>query len=150
MRKINDSRKLLGAVAATSLKDLAVLYKGLMKSNHPDKFTDPAEKEAAEVASKHIIDAYHFLVSVHKETHVANAEEYKPTFTASPIANWQYKAQVLHLSFADGSEYEFFDVAANLYNKFVNNDANLRFARRHIFETHPFRRVKKPAAPEGQ
>jgi curved DNA-binding protein CbpA len=149
MRKINDSRKLLGAEPGASLKGLAVLYKGLMKNHHPDKFTDPAEKEAAEATSKHIIDAYHFLVSVHKETHAANAAEYAPTFNASPIATWQYRTQALHLTFADGSEYEFFDVPANLYNKFVNNDANLRFARRHIFGSFPFRRVKK-SAPAGE
>ena len=53
------------------------------------------------------------------------------------------KAQVLQVYFSDGTEYEYYNVPQNVYNKFVNNDGNLRFARRHIFHSFTHRRVKK-------
>jgi DnaJ-class molecular chaperone len=142
-KKIIDSRKLLGATARTDLKELGVLYKGLMKTHHPDRFQDEAERHRAEESSKHIIDAYHFLVSIHPETHAANKEEFERTATTSVISDWRYKAMTLHLIFGDGSEYEYFGVPANVYNKFVNNNGNLRFARRHILNVFTYRRIKK-------
>jgi curved DNA-binding protein CbpA len=146
MKKILDSRRLLGATPKSDLKELGSLYKGLMKTHHPDKFTDEAEKHEAEAMSTRIIDAYHFLVSIAPETHELNKDEYEKLTTSSPISNWHYKAQVLQVYFADGTEYEYFNVPQNVYNKFVNNDANLRFARRHIFHVFPRRRVKKASA----
>lgn len=150
-KKILDSRKLLGATAKSSLKELNDLYKGLMKKHHPDRFQDEAERHQAEETSKHIIDANQFLVSIHVETHASNAEEFERTTTGSVISDWRYKAMTLHLIFGDGSEYEYFGVPQNVYNKFVNNSGNLRFARRHILTTYTYRRVKKAveASHEG-
>lgn len=31
----------------------------------------------------------------------------------------------------------------NVYNKFVKNDGNLRFAHRHILHVYQYRRIKK-------
>ncbi|MCB0769959.1 MAG: KTSC domain-containing protein [Flavobacteriales bacterium] len=143
MKKILDSRRLLGADAKTDLKELNVSYKQLMKANHPDRFQDEAERARAEETSKHIIDAYHFLVSIHPDTHALNKDDYALTTTTSVITDYHYKAQTLHLTFADSSVYEYFNVPINVYNKFVKNDANLRFARRHILNNFTYRRIKK-------
>ncbi|MBP6392361.1 MAG: KTSC domain-containing protein [Flavobacteriales bacterium] len=148
MKKILDSRRLLGATVRTDLKELALLYKGLMKTHHPDRFQhDEALKHSAEDMSKRIIDAYHFLVSISRETHAQQREEYERTIASSTITEFHYRAQTVHLTFHDGSVYEYFGVPQNVYNKFVNNDASLRFARRHICHAYSFRRVKKPNAP---
>lgn len=146
MKKILDSRRLLGSTPKSDLKELAQLYKSLMKKHHPDKFTDEKEKAEAEAMSTHIIDAYHFLVSIAPETHEQNKEEYEQLTSNSPISNWHYKAQVLQVYFADGTEYEYFNVPQNVYNKFIAADGNLRFARRHIFHSFTRRRVKKAKA----
>lgn len=144
MKKILDSRKLLGATPKNDLKELGLLYKGLMKTHHPDRFQEEAARAEAEATSKHIIDAYHFLVSIHPETHATNKEDFDKTTAASAITDFHYKAMTLHLTFADGSVYEFFNIPANVYNKFVKNDGNLRFARRHILHVFTYRRIKKP------
>ena len=142
-KKILDSRKLLGSTVKTDLKELNNLYKGLMKKHHPDRFQDEGERHQAEETSKHIIDGYHFLVSIHPETHATNKEDFERTASTSVISDWRYKSMTLHLIFGDGSEYEYFGVPQNVYNKFVNNSGNLRFARRHILSVYTYRRVKK-------
>lgn len=147
-KKILDSRKLLGATPRSDLKELGLLYKTLMKTHHPDRFQDEGERHKAEEISKHVIDAYHFLVSIHPETHATNKEDFERTATTSVISDWRYKAMTLHLIFGDGSEYEYFGVPVNVYNKFVNNQGNLRFARRHILSVFAYRRLKK--ANEGE
>ncbi len=143
MKKIIDSRKLFGTTAKSDLKELSVAYKGLMKAHHPDKFQDPAERENAEGMSKHIIEAYHFLVSIHPETHAQAAEEYERVTSSLGIDEFHYKSQTLHITFVDGSAYEYYDVPSNVYNKFLNTEPRSRFARRHIFHTFVHRQVKK-------
>ncbi len=146
MKKISDSRKLIGATGTTSLKELNTLYKGLMKSHHPDRFPDDEMKRhEAEEYSKHLIDAYKFLESIHPETHLKDSAEFERT-VASNISNWHYKSLTLHVTFGDGSNYEFYGVQPKLYNKFVNTDGNTRFAKRHIFEAHTFRKSSGPTA----
>jgi len=148
MKKIIDSRKLFGVTAKTELQELKTLYRNRMKEVHPDKFQDEARKHQAEEESKHIIEAYHFLVSISPETHAISAAEYEKTITSSPITEHHYKAQTLHVTFADGSIYEYFDVPNNVYNKFINTDGKARFARRHIFHSFPYRNVKEVTVPE--
>lgn len=144
MKKINDSRKLLGATSATSLKDLNTLYKGLMKSHHPDRHpNDEVKRQEAEEFSKHLIDAYKFLESIHPETHAKDSESFEKT-VASNIANWHYRSLTLHITFGDGSNYEFYGVPQKVYNKFVGVDGNTRFARRHIFEVFTHRKASNP------
>lgn len=145
MKKIIDSRNLLGASPKSDLKELGLLYKALMKAHHPDKFQDEGERQQAEDTSKHIIDAYHFLVSIHPDTHALNKEEYDQLTATKAITDFHYKAQTLHATFADGSVYEYYSVPVKVYNKFVNNDGNLRFARRHILHSYTYRRIKKAA-----
>jgi curved DNA-binding protein CbpA len=147
MKKISDSRKLLGATQASTLKELNTLYKGLMKTHHPDRFQEDAQRKEAEITSQHVIDAYKFLESIHPETHVANAEAFEKT-VASNLTNWHYKHMTLHVTFGDGSVYEFYGVDQKTYNKFVNTDGNTRFAKRHIFESFTHRRVSGAKAAE--
>lgn len=148
MKKIADSRKLIGASSATTLKELGALYKGLMKTHHPDRFPHDEEKrEAAEAFSKRLIDAYKFLESIHPETHLAQTAAFEQT-VASSIRDWHYKSLTLHVTFGDGSSYEFYGVPVKTYNKFVNTDGNTRFARRHIFEAFIYR--KASGATVGQ
>lgn len=131
MKEINDSRKLLGAAPGLSLKELSALYKGLMKQHHPDRYQADDEREAAEALSQRIIAAYKLMEALHPETQAAKAEEFEETM-ASGVANWQYKGQVLRISFHDGSEHAFYGVPANTFNKFVNTDGTARFVRRHL------------------
>jgi len=145
MKKILESRRALGASAKSDLAELSRLYKTLMKQHHPDRFTEETERAQAEETSKHLIEAYHFLVSINDETHAKNAEEYDRTINNAPITDWQYKAQVLNVKFGDGTTYEYFGVPANVYNKFLNTNGNPRFARRHIFASYTRRRVSGPA-----
>lgn len=144
MKKILESRRALGATAKSDLAELSRLYKTLMKQHHPDRFTDETERTQAEETSKHLIEAYHFLVSINDETHVKNTEEYERTTSSAPITDWQYKAQVLTVNFGDGTVYEYFGVPSNVYNKFLNTNGNPRFARRHIFLSFTRRRVSGP------
>ena len=147
MKKISDSRKLLGATSANSLKELNTLYKGLMKTHHPDRFQDDVQRQEAEATSQRVIEAYKFLESIHPETHAANAVEFEKT-VASNIGNWHYKHLTLHVTFGDGSVYEFYGVPQNTYNKFQKADGNTRFAKRHIFEAYTHRKVSGPKAAE--
>ncbi len=146
MKKITDSRKLIGATGSTTLKELNTLYKGLMKSHHPDRFpTDEQKRHEAEEFSKHLIDAYKFLESIHPETHAKDSTEFEKT-VASNISNWHYKSLTLHITFGDGSTYEFYGVPQKMYNKFVATDGNTRFAKRHIFEAFTYRKASSATA----
>lgn len=140
MKRITESRKLLNAPVGVTLKELNTLYKGLMKQHHPDRVLDETQKMEAEETSQRLISAYKFLESIHPETHAANAKEFERS-VASIISDWHYKSLTLHVTFGDGSVYEFFGVPQNTYNKFVNTDGNTRFARRHIFGSFPHRKV---------
>lgn len=145
MKEILESRKLLGATANMSLKEIAALYKGLMKQHHPDRFQEEAERQEAEALSQRIIAAYKFLEGLHPETQALRAEEFEQTM-ASGIANWQYKGQVLRLNFGDGSEHAFYGVPSNTYNKFVNTDGTARFVRRHLLGTYAMRKMSSAVA----
>lgn len=145
MKKIADYRKLLNVDKSAELKDLKSIYRTLMKDFHPDKFQQEEERLAAEVKSKEIIEAYHFLVSIAPETREKNIETYTQTTTLSNIQDFEYKQQVLNIQFYDGSAYEYFDVPRAIYIKLVNADSPGRFARRHIFNEYPYRNVAKVA-----
>ena len=150
MKKINDSRRLFGVQENAELKELKTVYRNLMKEWHPDKFNDNDEaKHAAEEKSKHIIEAYHFLVSIAPETRQMTAAEYNQTITTSHITDHDYKSQTLKITFLDGNVYEYFDVPKAIYVKFVNSDAQARFARRHIYNSYVYRSVNKLTAAEA-
>ena len=147
MKKIVEYRKLLAVTEASDLQELKQAYRALMKTWHPDKFQDSAEdKLAAEEKSKNFIEAYHFLVSIAPETRSQSFADYALTTTTSAIADFEYKSQVLKISFMDGNEYEYFDVPKAIYVKLVNADSPGRFARRHIYNEYVYRSTSKLAA----
>ncbi len=145
MKKIIESRKLLGVDKNVELKELKTIYRNVMKDCHPDKFQDNGEKLAAEEKSKACIEAYHLLVSVAPETHAQQLEQYTEVITSSKIINFQYKALTLQVDFVDGSSYEYFGLPKNIYTKLVNSDNPDRFARRHIYHSFVYRKVSKAA-----
>jgi hypothetical protein len=147
MKKINDYRKLLGVTSKATLGELKNLYRTAMKEHHPDKFVDNAElKEQAEVKSKEIIEAYHFLVSIAPETLEQTKEAFTQTLATAGIADFQYEKQVLKIIFADGVTYEFFGVPHNIYVKMVNAESYARFVRRHISGNYIYRSLSKIVA----
>ncbi|WP_121810784.1 KTSC domain-containing protein [Mucilaginibacter kameinonensis] len=145
MKKIVDYRKLLNVTENTELTELRTVYKSMMKTWHPDRFQDESRIEAEE-KSKTIIEAYHFLVSIAPETRAQTLSDYTATTTLSNIADFEYKQQVLKVTFLDGNVYEYFDVPRAVYTKFINADSPGRFARRHIFNEFVYRSVNKLVA----
>ncbi len=146
MKKIVDYRKLLGVNTDVELQELKTVYRSLMKTWHPDKFSESHEdKLAAEEKSKTIIEAYHFLVSIAPETRNQTLADYTLS-TNSGLLDYEYKSQVLTVSFLDGNAYEYFDVPKAVYIKLVNADSPGRFARRHIFNTYVYRSTSKLVA----
>jgi DnaJ-class molecular chaperone len=143
MKKIIESRKLLGVDKEVQLSELKSIYRTLMKDWHPDKFQDNTEKSAAEEKSKAVIEAYHLLVSVAPETHAQQLDQYTEVITVSKIVDFKFKAQTLQVNFADGSSYEYFGLPHSVYNKFLNSDTPDRFARRHIYHSFTYRKVSK-------
>jgi len=147
MKKIVEYRKLLGVEEASELQELKSAYRCLMKNWHPDKFQESEEdRRGAEEKSKTIIEAYHFLVSIAPQTRDQSFAEYTLTTTTSAIADFEYKSQVLKISFMDGSEYEYFDVPKAVYVKLINADSPGRFARRHVYNSYVYRSTSKLVA----
>lgn len=146
MKKIIESRKLLGVAKTAELKELKTIYRNFMKEFHPDKIiNNEGAKLAAEEKSKAFIEAYHLLVSIAPETHAQQLEKYTEVITASRIENFQYKDQTLIVDFIDGSCYEYFGIPKSVYNKLISSGAPDRFARRHIYHEFVYRRVTKAA-----
>ncbi|MBL0328298.1 MAG: KTSC domain-containing protein [Bacteroidetes bacterium] len=146
MNRIINYRKLFDINQETDLVKLKISYRNLMKEWHPDKFTEDDErKQEAELKSKRIIEAYHFLVSISPETHELNKEAYALTTTNSAIDDFSYKGQNLKITFQDGSVYEYFGIPKNVYTKLSNSLTLSRFARRHIFYSYTYSNVSKPA-----
>ncbi len=144
MKRINEYKKLFNVEHDTDLTNLKTIYRNLVKEWHPDKFQNDDEKYAeAELKSRQIIDAYHFLVSIAPETIAANLEEYNTTTSESNIADFKHKGLLLEVTFLDGSTYEYFGVPKTVYIKMVNSDKQLRFAKRNIFNSYLYRKSKR-------
>jgi hypothetical protein len=144
MKKIIGYRKLLGVSENAGLQELKTVYRNLMKEWHPDKF--PENAELAEAKSRHIVEAYHFLVSIAPETKAENFADFNLTTTAAAIVDFEYKNETLQINFADGNSYEWFGLPKALYVKMINAPALGRFCRRHIYSSFPYRSVKKKDA----
>lgn len=145
MKKIIESRKLLGVTKETGLKEMKTIYRNLMKEFHPDKIqNDDALKQEVEEKSKSIIEAYDFLVSIAPETLEQTLPEYNEIIANNQIVDYQYKAQVLTIEFSNGSKYEYYGVPATIYQKMINSGAIARFARRSIFNDFVYRQVTRP------
>ncbi|MBI9067632.1 MAG: KTSC domain-containing protein [Salinivirgaceae bacterium] len=144
MKRINEYKKLFNVEQDTDLKKLKTTYRNLVKEWHPDKFQAGDERaQEAEIKSRQIIDAYHFLVSIAQETKEANLGDYEITTSESGIADFQHKGLLLEISFLDGTTYEYFGVSRNVFTKFVNSDKQFRFAKRNIFNSFLYRKSKK-------
>ena len=144
MKRIERHRAILGVDDKATLSDLKKMYRKIMMEWHPDKFQDNDEaKKDAEVKSTKLIASYHFLVSVHAETHEATKETYTATTTESSIKDFEFKSEILRVEFTDGSEYEYYGVPKVIYVKLVNTDTPDRFARRHIYNTYLYRSTSK-------
>ncbi len=147
MRRILGHRKTLGVTETTELKELKSVYRNLMKEWHPDKFQDnPDQKHEAEEKSKKIIEAYHFLVSISPETRELTINEYTETTTNAGIDDFEYKSEILSISFSDGNSYEYYGVPKAVYVKLINAETPSRFARRHIYHSYTYRSVSKLVA----
>ena len=143
MKRINEYKKLFNVEADTDLKTLKSTYRNLVKEWHPDKFQEKEMAKAAELKSRQIIDAYHFLVSIAPETMAANLEEYTYITSESNIADYKHKGLLLEVTFLDGTTYEYFGVPKSVYVKLVNSDKQLRFAKRNIFNNYLYRKSKR-------
>ncbi len=143
MKRINQYKKLFNVSPSTDLKALKTTYRNLVKEWHPDKFQegDPLHEEA-QLKGKEIIDGYHFLVSIAKETKEANEKEYLATIETG-IDDFKHKGMVLEITYMNGATYEYFGIAKNAYLKFLNADKQLRFAKRNVCHSYTYRRMKK-------
>lgn len=144
MKRVNEYRKLFNADKDTDLKQLKRTYRNLVKEWHPDKFqeNDPLF-EQVELKSRQIIDGYHFLVSIAPETKATYRDEYLHTTSKIGISNYNHKGLFMEVEFLDGSKYEYFGVNGNMFQKFLNADKQIRFARRNIFSSYLYRKAKK-------
>jgi hypothetical protein len=144
MKRIERHRAILGVDDKATLSDLKKVYRKIMMEWHPDKFQDSEEsKKMAEEKSTKLIASYHFLVSVHPETHEATKASYTATISEASIDDFEYKSEILRVVFSDGSEYEYYGVPKGIYIKLVNSDTPDRFARRHIYESYLYRSTSK-------
>ena len=144
MKRIERHRAILGVDDKATLGDLKKVYRKIMMEWHPDKFQDSEEsKKMAEEKSTKLIASYHFLVSVHPETHAATIIEYTSTISSASIEDFEFKSEILRVVFSDGNEYEYYGVPKAIYVKLVNSDTPDRFARRHIYENYLYRSTSK-------
>lgn len=142
MKKIVEYRKLLNVEKTVTLKELKTIYRNAMKESHPDKFQgDETGLKQAEENSKDIIEAYHFLVSINAETIQQGLPEYRETTANATIVDYVYENIRLKITFSNGSVYEYISVPKATYIKMVNADSPGRFAKRHIFNEFPYRKV---------
>ena len=142
MKKIVEYRKLLNVEKTVALKELKTIYRNAMKESHPDKFQgDDAGLAAVEEKSKEIIEAYHFLVSINAETIQQGLPEYRETIATATVTDYKYENIRLIINFSNGSIYEYISVPKATYIKMVNADSPGRFAKRHVFNVFPYRKV---------
>ena len=133
---------MLNVEKTVALKELKTIYRNAMKESHPDKFQGDEEGlRLVEEKSKAIIEAYHFLVSINPETINQGLPEFNETTSTSTIVDYKYDNIRLMINFANGSSYEFISVPKATYIKMVNAESPGRFAKRHVFNSFPYRKV---------
>ena len=143
MKRINEYKKLFNVEQEIELSTLKKTYRNLVKKWHPDKFQVGDEKalEAEEISRK-IIDGYHFLISIAPETKAKYIDQYIETSTKSGFDDFQHKGLLLEITFTDGTAYEYFGVTKRVFQRFVNSDKQMRFAKRNIFNSYLYRKSK--------
>ena len=143
MKRINQYKKLFNVEQEIELSTLKKTYRNLVKEWHPDKFQEGDDKAVeAEVKSREIIDGYHFLISIAPETKAKYLDEYVQTCTKSSISDFQHKGLLLEVTFTDGNTYEYFGVQKSVFQKLINSDKQMRFAKRNIFNSYTYRKSK--------
>ena len=143
MKRINQYKKLFNIEQEIELSVLKKTYRNLVKEWHPDKFQGGDDKAVeAEIKSREIIDGYHFLISIAPETKEKYLEEYIQTSLKSGINDFQHKGSLLEVTFNDGTTYEYFGVTRAVYQKLINSDKRMRFAKRNIFNSYIYRKSK--------
>lgn len=143
MKRINQYKKLFSVDKEIDLPILKKTYRNLVKEWHPDKFQEGDEKAVeAEIMSRQIIDGYHFLVSIAPETKAKQLDSYTQTTTECGIFDFQHKGLLLEITFTDGTTYEYFGVPKTLYQKMINSDKMVRFAKRNIYNSYLYRKSK--------
>lgn len=146
MKRINQYKKLFEVEQDIDLKDLKKKYRSLVKEWHPDKFQADDEKfSEAEQKSQEIIDGYHFLISIAPETKEVNLESYTEMLATSKLLDFDHKGQVLTIDFSNGDSYEYFGVSKKVFQKMINSDIQMRFAKRNICNSFLYRKKKKAA-----
>ena len=142
MKKINAYRELLGVDKTATLKDLKTIYRNAMKECHPDRFHDDADGLAvAEEKSKSVIEAYHHLVSINPETIADGLPEFRETIASATMVDFRYEHVRLQVDFSNGARYEWISVPKATYIKMINADSPARFAKRHLYDAFPYRRL---------
>jgi len=143
MKRINQYKKLFKIEQKIELSALKITYRNLVKEWHPDKFQDGDDKAVeAEIKSREIIDAYHFLISIAPETKEKYLEEYIQISMNSGINDFQHKGLLLEVTFNDGTTYEYFGVTRTVFQKLINSDKQMRFSKRNIFNSYLYRKSK--------
>lgn len=144
MKRIGEYRKHLGVSKDSTLQELKTVYRKLINQYHPDKFEEGSpEKAEAEEKSRHVIEAYHFLLAIDPATKALALPEYTKTTTSSPIKEINFVDKILEIKFLDGSAYEYYGVPKDLYIKLANAPSPARYARRHIYHAFIYRQVSK-------
>jgi curved DNA-binding protein CbpA len=142
MKKVAEYRELLNVDKDVTLTGLKKIYRNVMKECHPDRFQgDQVALAEAELSSRDVIEAYHYLVSVNPETLALNLPEFKETTANSVLLDFTYETGRLTAAFANGSAYEFSSIPKQTYIKMVNADSPARFAKRHIYGHFPYRKI---------
>ena len=150
MKRVNEYKKLFNVTGDIDLKEIKKTYRNLVKEWHPDQFqNDEAKLKEAELKGTQIIDAYHFLISIAPVTKESNLEEYNEVTIPSGIDDFKHKGLKLDVTFMNGAAYEYFGVTPKLFQKLINADNQLRFAKRNIFHSFLYRKAKKEAMQEA-
>lgn len=141
MKRVGEYCKLLGVTKDATLSELKTIYRNQIKLTHPDKFVNDEEgRLAAEEKSKEVIEAYHFLTSINKETHEKNKPEYEANVQTG-IQDFYFEKRVLYIIYNNGVKYEYLGVPQATYIKMVNADSAGRFVKRHIYDKFIFRKA---------
>jgi len=93
---MSDYYEMLGVSSSASVAEIRQAYARLARDRHPDRFTNPAEKQRAQVALQDITTAFNALVNPRSRKEYDEAR-YKPTpHTPEEVARDAFdRAQVL-------------------------------------------------------
>ena len=81
------------------------------------------------------------MVSINPATIEQLRPEYNETVATATISDYKYENSRLVVNFSNGSVYEYISLPKATYQKMVNADSPGRFAKRHIFNSFPYRKV---------